>query len=297
MTARAFFFAAILAMAPAAMVAEVNAEVLYAATVRPPGGGAPDAVAGAIYVVELSTGTARFLAPIRLEGFGPIGVTGLATHPKTGQFYAITTPLSTAQQSLVTIDPTTGIASLIGPLGYPGSDIAFSPAGALYAWLYQSRQVGQVDLATGASSPIGPARTPGGPGGIAIDREGIAFVAGNGGSGTLDTVDLGTGEIKQGPALRDAPFPAAINSMTFTPSGMLLAVNSNAGSPAEARLVAVNVATAAVSTIGTLPQNSDALAFTATGGPGHDRRSAFLLPLLVIATIVALLAAFRLWRR
>jgi hypothetical protein len=89
----------------------------------------------------------------------------------------------------------------------------------------------------------------------------VAFVTPGGAGGTLDTVDLGTGTMMRGPQLTGAPFPAGINSMTFTPSGLLLAVNSNAGNPANTRLVAINVASGAIASIGTLPDDTDGLGF------------------------------------
>jgi hypothetical protein len=83
----------------------------------------------------------------------------------------------------------------------------------------------------------------------------------SGANGTLDTVDLKSGRIQSGPTLSGAPFAGAITAMTFTPTGMLLGVNSNVGAPAHARLVAINTATGAISTLGTLPDDSDALTF------------------------------------
>ena len=74
-------------------------------------------------------------------------------------------------------------------------------------------------------------------------------------------MDIATGTLKTGPQLTGAPFPTGINSLSFTPSGLLLAVNSNAGAPALTRLVTINTATGAVSTIGTLPDDTDALTF------------------------------------
>jgi hypothetical protein len=112
-------------------------------------------------------------------------------------------------------------------------------------------------------TPIGSARTPGAPAGLAIDGKGSAFITPTGATGTLDTVDMATGVVTTGPALTGAPFPSGINSMTFTPSGLLLAVNTNAGAPAHTHLVTINTASGHVSTIGTLPDDTDALSFAA----------------------------------
>jgi len=93
----------------------------------------------------------------------------------------------------------------------------------------------------------------------------MVYVISKGASGTLDNVDLATGALQVGPQLTGAPFSTQINSMSFSPSGLLLAVNSNGGNPANTRLVTINTATGVVATIGPLPDDTDALAFSGTG--------------------------------
>ena len=255
--------AAVLAASGILATGDAAAQTLYAASVRSLASTGGQGVAGALYTVNLGTGSPTFIAPARLNGTTPIGLTGMAAHPQTGVFYAITSPLTTSQgQSLVTVDVTNGHATLIGELRYPASDIAFNRAGILFAWLTGTSQLGLVNLTTGNITPIGAPRGPGPPAGLAMNAEGVAYITPNGAAGTLDTVDIGTGKITVGPVMSDAPFPSGINSMTFTPSGLLLAVNSNAGVPANTKLVTINIGTGKVSTIGTLPDDTDALAFT-----------------------------------
>jgi hypothetical protein len=271
------------------------AQQLYVASVRSLANTGAEGLAGALYTVNLATGSATFVAPIKINGTTPIGVTGMAAHPATGVFYGITSPLNPGvPQSLVTIEPTTGKATLIGGLKFEGSDIAFNRAGILYTWLPSSSQLGLVNLETGTVTPIGPQGLPSSPAGLAIDANGIAYITPKGAAGTLDTVDVGSGILKTGPPLTGAPFPSVINSMTFTPSGLLLAVNSNAGAPADTRLVTINTATGAVSNIGTLPQDSDALTFaTGPSRPGTvaslSGQSLALIVLGVIALILGLI--------
>ena len=265
---------------------------LYAASVRSiaESGG----VGGSLYTVALATGSASFVAPMRLNGSQPLGVTGLAVHPVTGVFYGITSPLSrTNPLSLVTIDPATGNATMIGALKRVASDISFTRAGILYAWLPETSQLGIVNIENGSVTPIGPPGSGGPPAGLAIDANGVGYITPKGAIGTLDTVDIATGVIKTGPQLSGAPFDSAINSMTFTPSGLLLAVNSNAGAPAATRLVTINVATGAVSNIGTLPDDTDGLAFAQLPGREQgaqmDWQSMALWALAVIALILGLI--------
>jgi len=251
----AFAFAAPLASAQ---------QKLYAASVR----SAPSArgdipIAGNLYTINLATGTATLVGAIRLPGGRPIGVTGMAAHPKTGVLYGITSEQSPNNpRSLVTIDAASGIATLVGELGVVGSDIAYDTKGTLYMWLPTTSQLGIVDPSSGSVTPLGKPAGPGSPAGIAVDPQGMVFVTAKGAGGTLDNIDLASGALQIGPVLTGAPFSTQINSMSFSPSGLLLAVNSNGGSPAETRLVTINTATGAVATIGALPDDTDALAFT-----------------------------------
>jgi hypothetical protein len=268
---------------------------LYASSARTlVEGGGPDVIGGSLFAVDLSTGSAKLIAPIRLNGDSPLGITGLAAHPATGVIYGITSTLSrTNPLSLVTIDPATGDARMIGPLRRTCSDIAFSRAGILFAWLPTSQQLGIVNLETGAVTAIGTPGPGGPPAGLAIDAAGIAYVTPRGATGTLDTVDIGTGVIKTGPPITGAPFPAAINSMSFTPGGLLVAVNSNAGAPAATRLITINVATGAAANIGTLPDDADGLTFSANpkekASEPIDWRSIALMALGAIALILGLI--------
>ena len=239
-----------------------GAQTLYAASFRSGAASGSEGIAGSLYTVNLASGSAVFVAPLRLNGTQPIGITGLAVHPQTGVFYGVTPPGSpNSPVSLVTIEPASGRAQLVGELRHPASDISFNRAGILFAWLPGTSQLGIVSLTTGAITPIGTTRGPGSPAGLAIDSAGTAYITPTGAGGTLDTVDIATGTLKTGPQLTGAPFPTGINSLSFTPSGLLLAVNSNAGAPALTRLVTINTATGAVSTIGTLPDDTDALTF------------------------------------
>ena len=137
---------------------------------------------------------------------------------------------------------------------------------------------------------IGSPRQPGTPSGLAIDKTGTAFITTGGAGGTLDTVDLATGNVVRGPAMTGAPFPTGVNSMTFSASGLLMAVNSNGGAPAETRLVTINTATGAVSPIGNLPDDTDALSFS-NDSPKESlsKMSVQTLALMVLGVIALIL--------
>ncbi len=274
---------------------------LYAASVRT--GLAVDApIAGNLYSVNLASGTATLVGAIRLPGAKPIGVTGMAVHPSTGVLYGITSEQSPNNpRSLVTIDPASGSAALIGELGVVGSDIAFDSKGTLYLWLQGTSQLGTVNTSNASVIPVGHPGPPGSPAGIAIDPAGMVYVTSKGASGTLDNVDLANGALQIGPPLTGAPFSTQINSMSFSPSGLLLAVNSNGGSPANTRLVTINTATGVVSAIGALPDDTDALAFTGIGtnlAPTLSTMSSGgRVVIAVISTVLIFLAGSLLFRR
>jgi len=155
------FFLALAFTAPLASAQQK----LYAASVR----SAPSArgdvpIAGNLYAVNLATSTSTLIGAIRLPGGRPIGVTGLAAHPKSGVLYGITSEQSPNNpRSLVTIDPASGVATLVGELGTAGSDISFDLKGTLFMWLPATSQLGIVNPSSAAVSPLGrpgPAARP-----------------------------------------------------------------------------------------------------------------------------------------
>ena len=268
MARRPFLACLAVLLALLAGAAHAAQQALYVASVRSGGVNTDAPISGNLYLVNLASGASQLVGAIRLPGSRAIGVTGLAFHPKNGILYGITSEQSPNEpHSLVTIDPNTGAASLIGDLGYIASDSTFDSKGTLYVWLQTTSQLGTVDLSTGAVSRIGRPRAAGSPSGIAIDPQDMIYVTAKGASGTLDNVDTTTGDLQQGPPLTGAPFSTQISAMSFSPSGLLLAINSNGGSPSASRLVTINTATGAVATIGTLPDDSDALAFNTSSGP------------------------------
>jgi len=241
---------------PAASIAQS----IYVSAMRGQAG-ASNVMSG-LYSVNLANGAATFVTPLRTSDGKPIAITGLAVDPASQVFYGITSNLSPAfPQSLVTLEPQSGRVNVIGRLDQPGTDIVFDRQGRLFIWLPRTRQVGLLDLTSGHVNVLGKAGPPDAFGGLAVDGEGRLFVTPSGAYGTLDMVDLNTGALVTGPQIKGAPFPGAITAMTFTPSGLLLAINSNVGSPAAAKLVTINTLTGIVAEIGNLPDDSDAITY------------------------------------
>lgn len=239
-----------------------TAEVLYAASMRSQLERGTGSTAGRLYRVDPATAKSVLVGTIRIDGIEPIGVTGLSDHPLTGIMYGVTSRDSpTFPDTLVTIDPTNGNAHAVGTLGATASDIAFDRKGTLYAWLKETSQLATVDLSTGLAHPLGRAGPPGEPGGVTIDGNDRVYVVGSGATGSIDVFDVATSTLSKGPDLKGTPFSAGMNSITFSSEGVIYAVNTNLGSPANTLLVKIDPRTGAVTVVGPLPLDTDALVF------------------------------------
>jgi hypothetical protein len=282
----------------ATLISDAKAEALYAASLRDLRSGRTEGMGGALYSVDPTTGKSALVAPLRVGGLIPVGLVGLAIHPKTGVFYGLTAGIAPEiPRSLVTIDPTTGNATLVGSLGHVGSDIRFDEKGTLYAWLDEESRIGTVDLGTGAATPIGNSgysETLGG--GLVIDRAGDIYLSATGAAGTLDRLDVKTGQATVGPRLFGAPYIASVNSMAFSASGTLYAVNSNLGSPAKTSLIVIDKSSGYVKSIGALPNDIDALAFApsnvASGAATNSSQSIQQWVLVAIALVAGMILGY-----
>ena len=157
----------------------------------------------------------------------------------------------------------------MGDLGYGASDLDFDSDGTLYAWVPETRQVGVVNIDTGAITLIGQPLERGAlKGSVAFVDKGHALVAGTGGNGTLDTIDLVTGKVTVGPALKGAPFPDFVGGLAFSPKGVLYAINSSIGRGVQANLITIDPQTGKVTNLGALPNDTESLGF----GPGVEHK-------------------------
>ncbi|MEY2545915.1 MAG: hypothetical protein QOG48_1032 [Verrucomicrobiota bacterium] len=254
-------------MVASAIVSTAHAqETLYAAT----GSKGAD---GVLYTVNPATSAFTAVAPI-LVGISPIGITGLAFDPLNGVLYGITgLESSNFPRDLVTINPSTGAATVIGGLtgtfGAVGlSDIAFRADGTLFG--FSPNNLYTINLSSGALTNLGATgeSTPGG--GLSFSPGGTLFAtAGLAASGTIDTLNTTTGARSTGPGLTNAPYAGtlgAINALTFNSLGVLYGSNSNraqnGATVTAVELITINTATGAITDIGALPGNTDAIAFS-----------------------------------
>jgi hypothetical protein len=84
-------------------------------------------------VVNPSTGSTISSVPITLAGRGVSFANGLATHPVTGELFALLKLDGQTGRQLVTINPNTGVATSIGDTGDRFAGLAFNSSGTLFA--------------------------------------------------------------------------------------------------------------------------------------------------------------------
>jgi len=273
------------------------AQTLYAVSVRTYSDPGYHGVEGNLYTVDPETASTNLVTSLNVSGKTPVGLDGLAIHPRTGVFYGITAPTSAViPRTLVILDPATGNVTPVGELTQIGSDIGFDPDGTLYMWLPQTRQLGTVNLDNGQvttrGAPIDRGATKGG---FALTGGGKAFVAGTGGAGTLDSIDMNTGTIAIGPAITGAPFPDLINGLAYS-KGVLYGINTSFGRSTQANLITIDPVTGKVTNIGALPNDTDALTFGPATEPKDmaaslmEWRTPVLVALFVFAMIVVIVA-------
>lgn len=235
-----------------------GAQTLYGAV---PGTDSP------LYIIDPITGGASVVGNI---GFG---VTGLAFHPITGQLYGVQAGVpgggpTAFDRNLIRIDKTTGAGTLVGPigLGIGGvADIAFRADGTLFGWSENTDALITINLTTGAGTLVGsdPGISTRGSG-LAFNRAGTLYLAGNNGSGPLRTVNTTTGLTTAGPTLTGAPHPTQpIPAMKFHPvTDELWAINRQVAGVGTTHLIKINPATGVITPVAITVSRLDALAWS-----------------------------------
>lgn len=217
-----------------------------------------------IYRVNGTDASSTFIGQVLLAGT-PLPITGLAVHPTTGVLYGVTAGCSTPR--LVTINKTTGVATLVGTMTSTVGDITFASDGTLYGWIPEpTASLTRIDIATGAQTNIGPS-------GLAESRGiGLGFAGGTlyltaklqtPTPVLLRTVNPATGSVTAGIPITGNPYAeegAAFNALAGDAGGRLLAVNTNRLNPSSSALLQIDTATGVATTRGVLPNGIDALA-------------------------------------
>src|SRR5262245_30301417 len=193
-------------------------------------GTAPSGVTN-LFVLDQATGAV-------LSTVGPIGFapTGLSFNPFNGVLYGVTAPQGpNPRRQLITINTSTGAGTLIGPLGVTMDDIAFDRDGTLYGWSGRASgsDLYRINLVSGAATRVGEAGITDTGVRFAIDASGTPYLAADGATGVLRTVNKATGAVTTVATLTGAPFSDAdsIAAFAFDEAGTLFGVNLQEGGP------------------------------------------------------------------
>jgi hypothetical protein len=246
--------------------ASLPAQTLYVAT-------GSKGVNGALYTVNPTTAAFTSVGDITTST-GAIGMTGMAFDPLNGILYGVTGLESpTSPRNLVTINPATGAAAIVGALmdlANPGSsvgltDISFRSDGTLFG--ITPGTLYTINLGTAGLTSIGSTgeNPPGGR--LAFNSTGTLYSAGSA-VGTVDTLSTSTGARTTGPTLTNSPHAGtlgAMNALAFNSADVLYGTDSdraqNGTTNVAVDLVTINTTTGVVTNVGVLPNDVDAIAF------------------------------------
>ena len=224
--------------------------------------------AGELYVLDPATGTVvTDVGAIHDAANGNYGITGMAFHPTTGVLYASADNKSAGPGSLLTINPATGLVTVVGsfnlPAGNTMTDLAFD---ARTGTLYGISSTGgsnlyTVNTVTGAATLValsGITFTEGG--GIAVSAGGTIYAAPipgefgtyNGTTGAYTHISAGT------PVVTGSHGYVAL---AFDGSDVLYGVNLG-GAAKVTHLVKIDPVTGTVTDVGASVTALDALAFS-----------------------------------
>lgn len=249
-----------------------NAAVLYGAS----GGNLPSN----LYIIDPATAAATVV------GAMPVALGGLAYNPVTGILYGVTTVQSPlCAKCLVTINPATAAVTIIGALN-PSvgmGDITFRADGTLFGWNLTTNDLSTIDLTTATVTVVGDSGVSGGGNALEFAANGALYVVPGSDTNLYYTVNTTTGAVTpQGSLMPNAQVPpcgGAVGSdsvsaaATDPVSGVYYYARIGncgprppSGYPSD--LARVNLVTGAITQIGLLPPQIDALAFVPAGDVG-----------------------------
>ena len=204
-------------------------------------------------------------------------ITGLAFHPVTGVLYGSTGNAGATDARLVTINPATGLVTLIGlfnagPVNSGGTpttmaDIAFDLSGNLYGVAsIGGPNLYSINLLTAQATLVGAngVSTSTTGGGLAINA-GLFF--GTPTASRFGTYNSGTGAYVN-IANPVKPAGGAYGALDFDENGILYGLNVGSGSPPPTHLVTINTANGVVTDLGVSVDSLDAIAFSVVPEPG-----------------------------
>lgn len=246
-----------------------------------------------LFTIDPSTGAATPVGPIQDATGFHYAITGLAFDPMDGTLYGSTSRAGvggrgTGLKALVTIDPLSGEAALVGDFGVDdqtAADISFGPDGTLYGWFENLvDDLYTIDTMTGQATLVGDSGLATAFSGLAVDS---ATTALHFDGGTISTLSLVTGGLLGTTPLSALGGTVAVGlGVDIDPdSGGLYALQVESG-PTNAigrDLVLVDPATGNVTVIGPTQARLDALAFGSVSRDVPEPASSTLLVLGLLA--------------
>jgi hypothetical protein len=243
----------------AQQVAALNGGILYGAD------GAANNPNCHLFILNPMDGTV-------IKDIGPIGfaVTGLAFEPHTGILYGATGGFSPSppRRTIITIDPNTGVGTLVGAEGSGGplADITFTSDATLYGWGEGTDDLYTVDKSTGVATRVAESNFCSFGSGISANSSDVLYFGGDCGGpghGHLATVDRFTGQVTLGPPYSGAPLPnGSLNAFAFNFADVLYASNGGDNeSSSTAHLTTINTSTGVITDHGSTVPRLDAIAF------------------------------------
>jgi len=236
-----------------------------------------------LYTVDPLTAASALIGDV-LVGTTPVTVTGLSFHPGTGILFGVTGNEYSPSRRLMTIDPLTAQAVILGTIGVTSteaaSDIAFAADGTLFGWTVRGGPLVVIDSSDGVRTPIGSAMNGTGGNGLAFTPDGTLFLAGPTAEGSLYTVNPETGTLTPVIGLSNVPEGfGSINAMASDSTGVLFVTGRGSGH----QLATIDRVTGVMNTVGELAFESDALAFVAIPEPSTVTLLVLGLGLFVLA--------------
>lgn len=241
--------------------ASAAGEVLYAATGSGPTSGC-SGTAASLYTVNTGTGALTLVGPIKIGTTQVNHVTGLAFDPTTGTLYGYMNGQQSncsdfAHGTLLTIDKTTGAATVVGSQGLSAvqsPDMTFDPFGQAYLWAECDFSCNPIreDLmtankATGTSALVGECGCSAYSAGIAFDSLGRMYLKARNNPAILARVNPFTGHVF-GQVTLDAN---ASNILAFGPGDVLWTGRRGSAGPSAFTLMTIDPSTGVTTTIGT----------------------------------------------
>ena len=220
-----------------------------------------------LYEMDLTDGS--------LTAIGPIGhaVLGLAVDPNTAVLYGVT-PLSDPSPSrLLTIEVDTGEGHVIGDPLFAlvlesAADLTFTSDGALYGWLEDfSDSLISIDETNGHGIGVGDSGLATHGSGLAASPQDVLYLAPEGDTGSLYTIDRVTGLPTSSVALTGSISSDEIVALAFHPAtGVLYGI---ARLLAGGVLITIDPASGHIEPLGSFAESLDAIAFGPLCGDGE----------------------------